>query len=119
MHEDIRWKQRFENFEKALSLLRRINEIKEPSEAENMGLIQAFEIAFELSWKCLKDYLEEQGHKINSPRDTIKQAFQSELITEGQLWLEALENRNRTAHLYDETKVAEITDMIRRQYVEL
>ena len=90
MTEDIRWKQRFENYEKAYLLLQRISKIKEPSEPERMGLIQAFEIAFELAWKALKDFLEEQGHIVKTPRDTIKQAFQDEFIIKGHLWLEPL-----------------------------
>jgi len=117
--QDIRWKQRFENFEKSFFLLQRISEIKQPSEAEFMGLIQSFEIAFELAWKTLKDFLNAQGHDVKSPRNTIKQAFQDGVVTNGHLWLEALENRNLAAHLYDETKIVDITDKILHQYKEL
>jgi nucleotidyltransferase substrate binding protein (TIGR01987 family) len=117
--EDIRWKQRFENFEKAFHLYQRISHISEPSEAEIMGLVQAFEIAFELSWKVLKDYLEEQGFALNSPRQTLKQAYQSELLQDGHLWLEALEHRNQTVHLYDETKLTNLLPRIQSDYVKM
>ncbi len=55
--QDIRWKQRFQNFEKAYKVFEKILKIKNPNKAEKMGLIQAFEISFELSWKLLKDHL--------------------------------------------------------------
>ncbi len=74
-NNDIRWKQRFENFEKAYRLLERALEISNPSEAERAGLIQFFEMAFELSWKLMRDYLQEQGFTINSPKQAIKQAL--------------------------------------------
>ncbi len=53
--KDIRWKQRFQNFEKSFLLLKRTLEIKKPSEAERGGLIQFYEMTFELVWKLLRD----------------------------------------------------------------
>jgi nucleotidyltransferase substrate binding protein (TIGR01987 family) len=75
MNQDIRWKQRFQNYEKAYLLLERALEIVEPSDIERAGLIHFFEMAFELSWKLMKDYLEQEGFTVTSPRETIKQAF--------------------------------------------
>ena len=60
-NKDIRWKQRFQNYEKAYLLLERNLNIAEPSEVERAGIIQFFEMAFELAWKLMKDYLEEEG----------------------------------------------------------
>ena len=54
MKSDVRWKQRFENFERSFLTFSRILKIESPNEAERMGLVQAFEIVFELSWKTLK-----------------------------------------------------------------
>jgi len=67
------------------------------NEIELLGLIHCYEFSFELAWKTMKDYLEENGYEINSPRSAIQTAFTSELIDNGHLWLEALENRNLMA----------------------
>lgn len=50
----------------------------------------------------LKDYLEAQGYLVKSPRETIKQAYQIELINEGHVWLDALAKRSLTTHTYDD-----------------
>jgi nucleotidyltransferase substrate binding protein (TIGR01987 family) len=74
---DIRWKQRFVHYKKAFALLEQTIDISDPSDAERAGLIQFFEMSFELAWKVLKDYLEEEGFRVINPRDTVKQAFQA------------------------------------------
>ena len=63
MSSDIRWKQRFDNFDRAFVLLREVYERKldSLSRLEKEGAIQRFEVAFELAWKTIKDYLEESG----------------------------------------------------------
>ena len=118
-NSDIRWKQRFENFEKAYRLLERTLEIPNPSEAERAGLIQFFEMVFELSWKLMRDYLQEQGFVINSPKQAIKQAFQSDLIRDGHTWIDALNDRNLTVHTYEESTAVEIEGRIRNDYFPL
>lgn len=116
VEKDIRWKQRFDNFEKSYFTFNRILEIKSPNEAEKMGLVQAFEIVFELSWKVLKDYLSEQGYNVKSPREVLKQAFQNEIIEEGHIWLEALSSRNDTTHTYNNDIATALDIKIRDVY---
>jgi nucleotidyltransferase substrate binding protein (TIGR01987 family) len=70
---------------------------------EKEGLIQRFEYTFELSWKTLKDYLEGKGIAVSYPRDVIKEAFATGLVTNGGIWMEMLERRNLLSHTYDET----------------
>ena len=79
-------------------------------------MIQFFEIAFELSWKTMKDYLEAQGFLTKTPRETIKQAFQIELIKDGHTWLQALEDRNLSTHVYDEKISLKIERLIKESY---
>jgi len=112
----IRWKQRFSNFEKSFLQLEKAIQIKNPNETERAGLMQFFEITFELSWKTLKDFLEAEGLTTQSPREAIKQAFQSQLIANGGEWIEALEDRNLTVHTYDETTARQIETLIRQKY---
>ena len=101
MSADIRWKQRFSNYEKAFGELSAAVARGSYDKLSQAGLIQMFELVFELAWKTLKDKLEYDGLKANSPRDTIKIAFQNSYIQNGELWIEALDNRNLLAHTYD------------------
>lgn len=115
----VRFKQRFTNFEKSVNALERAVEIKNPSETEKGGIIQFYEIAFELAWKTIKDYLEAGGYIVKSPCEAIKQAFQIELITNGETWLEALDDRNLTTHIYDEQIAEKIVSKIKSTYFHL
>ncbi len=117
--KEIRWKQRFINFEKSFKLLERTLAIPDPSEAEKGGVIQFYEVCFELCWKILKDYIESEGYTVTSPRQTIKQAFQMEIIANGELWLSALEDRNLTSHTYDESTTNAIINKIRQDYFNI
>ncbi|MGL5034570.1 MAG: nucleotidyltransferase substrate binding protein [Microcystaceae cyanobacterium] len=113
---DIRWIQRFSNFERAFLLLSEAIKIECPSIIERAGLIQFFEIAFELSWKVLKDYEEWSGFTVKTPREVLKQAFQSGIITDGQDWIQALQDRNLTAHTYNEKTAIAVEKSIREIY---
>lgn len=115
-NKEIRWKQRFQNFEKAFLLLQKYVKIVKPNEIERAGIIQFFEMAFDLSWKLMKDYLESTGFLLQSPRESIKQAFQSNLIEDGHIWIDALNDRNLTAHTYDEKLALQIIEVIRKKY---
>lgn len=118
--QDIRWKQRFENYRKALATLRRTAAKPELSEAERGGLIQFFEMSFELAWKTMKDYLEANGFpEIRSPRDVLKLAFQAGLIEQGRAWMQALEDRNLTTHTYHDETALKVEQDIRTLYLPL
>ena len=118
-NQDIRWKQRLQNFEKSYQLLENTLQIKSPSEAERAGLIQFFEMTFELAWKMMKDYLQEQGFSVDSPKEAIKQAFQSNLIADGHGWIDALNDRNLTTHTYQEETAVKVEQKIRNDYFPL
>ncbi|MBF0136420.1 MAG: nucleotidyltransferase substrate binding protein [Magnetococcus sp. DMHC-1] len=103
--KDIRWKQRFDNFDRAFVLLREVQEqgMDSLSRLEKEGAIQRFEFVFEMAWKTLKDYLEEQGvvFKEASPRKVIKEAFSVGILEDAQVWMEMLQHRNLLSHTYD------------------
>ena len=120
--QDIRWKQRFQNFDKAfLRLSKAMLIIREDPDnfLLQAGLIQIYEFTFELSWKTLKDYLEAEGFTCPSPRATLRQAFQSGYIQEGDLWLQALNDRNLTTHTYDEETALSVANNIQTSYFPL
>lgn len=116
MTDDIRWQQRFHNYEKAFLLLERALTIAAPTEVERGGIIQFYKMAFKLAWKFMKDYLEHQDYTVNSPRDAIKLAFQANILTDGQLWMDALSDRNLTTHTYEEIKAIEVVAKIKSDY---
>lgn len=114
---DIRWQQRFKNFNKALSQLERFLQQGELNEMETQGLIKAFEYTFELSWKTLQDILKEKGYiDIVGPRPVIEQSFQDGYITDGKDWLLMLKSRNLTSHSYDEQTAEEIVHDIKNRH---
>lgn len=118
--QDVRWKQRFRNFQKSLLYLQEALEIENPDVIQRAGMIQFFEMTFELAWNTLKDYLQAQGfNEIKSPRSAIKKGFEIDLITDGEGWLKLLEDRNLTAHAYDEVMAKEIEKLIRKKYFPL
>lgn len=102
MEYDVRWQQRFQNFNDALAQLEEaVETIQNPSNLEKEGTIQRFEFTHELSWKVMKDFLEEQGIKgIIGSKDAVRHAFQNGIITNGQFWMDMIESRNRTVHTY-------------------
>lgn len=114
--KEIRWRQRFENFEKAYFSLKENADHPIETELERAGLIQLFEMTLELSWKVLKDYLEAEGYTVKGPRDTLKQAFQSGLIEQGHIWMDALSDRNLTTHTYDEALAEQLIQNIKGKY---
>lgn len=116
-NQDIRWQQRFDNFERSLNYLRDSLQLKDPDIIQQAGIIHFFEIAFELSWNLLRDYLKEEGFdNIKSPRSAIKKAFEIHLIEDGESWLELLSDRNLTTHTYDEAKAIEVVNLIHTKY---
>jgi len=102
MDKEIRWKQRFQNYEKALTQLEEAVLAENLSDLEKEGLVQRFEYTFELAWKTLKDFLESKGTMANFPRDIIKNGFRTDVIKNGEVWMEMLEKRNLMAHTYNE-----------------
>ena len=106
MNKDIRWKQRFYNYKKALATVKNAVELsasRKLSDLEKQGLIKGFEFTFELAWNVMKDYLEEKGVTgIIGSKDAVRYAFNKGLIEDGQVWMDMIQARNLSAHTYDE-----------------
>ena len=120
MTKDIRWKQRFQHFESSFQYLEQAMKVENPDIIHKAGLIHFFEMSIELAWKTLKDYLEEHGFiDVNTPRKCIKKAFEIELISDGNSWLKALEDRNFTTHTYDEANANEAIMLLHDEYFPL
>ena len=104
MSLDIRWRQRFDNYQRALQTLSRavaLSAERPLSELEQQGLVQVFEFTHELAWNMLKDFLEAQGIAgLIGSRDAIRTAFKNGLIQEGETWMEMIKARNLSSHTY-------------------
>lgn len=82
------------------------------------GVIQRFEFTFELAWKTLKRFLYYQGIECYSPRNCLREAYSTGFINDDDLWLDMLDDRNLTSHIYDEEKIREIFKRIKENYLE-
>ncbi|NWF67004.1 MAG: nucleotidyltransferase substrate binding protein [Campylobacterales bacterium] len=73
-------------------------------------IVKRFEFTYEMSWKALKRYLEFLGFEIKSPRGAFKEAFAQGMIEYEKIWLDMIEQRNLSSHIYDEFEISEILD---------
>lgn len=120
MDQQIRWKQRLQNYEKAFQNFSLFIEKGQLNDLELQGLVKAFEYTFELAWNTIKDFYEYQGEEgIQGSRDAITLAFQRGLIANGENWMQMLKSRNLTSHIYNEEKMREITEQIVKSYFGL
>lgn len=117
--QDIRWEQRFSNFKRAFAKLSEtVHFVKDKYFIEGAfdesrlnddediiieGLIKRFEYTHELAWNVMKDFITGRGStNIYGSKDATREAFQLELIQEGDVWMDMIKSRNKTVHSYDE-----------------
>lgn len=120
MPEDIRWKQRFDNYKRALHQLTvavQLLEQRQLSDLEQQGLIQGFEFTHELAWNVLKDYLEYEGIQgLVGSRSSVREAFKRGLVTDGEAWMDMIEKRNLSSHTYNLEVATQLAAVIRDTY---
>lgn len=117
--QDIRWRQRFLNYSKAVRQLTRFIEKGDLNEFEEQGLIQSFEYTYELAWNTLKDLFEEQGESnILGSRDAFRLAFKRGLVDNGGVWMDMIRSRGLTSHTYNEALAGAISNSIRTSYFD-
>ena len=115
--QDIRWKQRLENFSKAVRQLTKSIEKGDLNELEQQGLIQSFEYTYELAWNALKDFFEAQGEtEILGSRDAFRLAFKRGLVEDWETWMEMIKSRALTSHTYNEEIAQQIVHNILTAY---
>ena len=84
------------------------------------GVIQRFEFTFELAWKSLKEYLEDQGADMSGivlSKQVFKAAYAAQIIHDERVWLDMLASRNITSHVYDDKQAAQVVADICDRYV--
>lgn len=105
-----------EKFNKALSKLN-IGIKKAKDQLDNDGVIQRFEFTFELLWKTLRLFLLAEGITTKSPKEALKESFRFGLIKDEEIYLDMLEDRNQTSHIYSEEITREIVRRIKKFYL--
>jgi len=81
--------------------------------------IKRFEYTIELFWKLLKVLFEEQGQKLNFPKEILSKAYMSGLIDNELAWLSMIDARNATSHTYDEHAADEVFESIQKNIITL
>ena len=113
--------KRIENFNKAFDMFDEMQKnylSDKMNNAYRLALTQSFEIVCELAWKVLKDYLLLNNIEVQTPKDTVKKAFNSNIIENGQIWIDMVNDRNATSHEYNLEKVDLILEKIAATYYE-
>lgn len=116
-----RLSERIENFNRAFGLYEQAHSeyvLDKQNKITQLALVQAFEIVFELGWKCLKDYLNNKDIKAFTPRDVIKSAFSAEILPNAQVWIDMAKDRNISSHEYNEKKVEAIIERVGTVYFD-
>ena len=116
--EDIRWQQRFANYQRALEQLETFFEPPALNLREQQGLIKAFETTFELAWNSVRDLLRSQGNaSLLGSRDTLREAFRLGLVEDGETWMLMIQDRNLTSHTYNRSTAEAIAANIATRYL--
>ena len=114
--------EKYDRFTAAVARLREaLDDYKKfPLDSVRDGTIQRFEFCTELAWKTMREYLLDQGYtNINSPKEVVKQAFSFGMIEDSRAWVELLNDRNLTSHVYDEATAKAIFERIEGCYLPL
>jgi nucleotidyltransferase substrate binding protein (TIGR01987 family) len=117
--KDIRWQQRFNNYQEALSQLSKFIQKTDLNDLEKQGLIQSFEYTHELSWQTLADFIKNKGNiEIFGSKDATRESFNLGLISNGEVWMDMIISRNMTSHTYNEETTIKIVSAIKDDYYQ-
>lgn len=112
--------KKYENYASALRSLCQAPQQDLNNEFIQSGVIDKFELQFELGWKLFKTLLAYEGDPVSasgSPRDVLKTAFQYYDFMDETTWLRMLRDRNDSAHIYDADKALHLVDSIITDYI--
>lgn len=111
--------QKFSNLERAIHSLKGAVATPPIEDRDFGGIIQAFESAYELTWKTLKAILEREGLSAPFPRVTFEEAFNRNMIEGNEIWKEIMEARNQSVHTYDRAMAEGLCEKIKSRYVDI
>ncbi|NFE93566.1 UNVERIFIED_ORG: nucleotidyltransferase [Clostridium botulinum] len=111
---------KYMNLKKAYGKLVEVSKLYDgKDEIVRDSLIQRFEFTYELTHKTLKDVMKYLGVTLENsfPRTIYKKAYVNNLISDDKVWINLLEDRNSTSHIYNESLSDEIANRIVKYYV--
>lgn len=121
--QDIRWRQRLNNYTQALARLADAVDLaaqRSLTPLEQQGLIQAFEFTHELAWNVMKDYFFWQGQSaLTGSRDATREAFACGLLEDGEGWMAMIKSRNLSSHTYNQSVADAIAAVVLERYYPL
>ncbi|MGN0362119.1 MAG: HI0074 family nucleotidyltransferase substrate-binding subunit [Bilifractor sp.] len=112
--------EKYENYCNNLKVLERAGEEDLTNEFIVSGIIDKFMIQFELAWKLLKELLKYEGDLVSasgSPRQILKEAYRIFPFINEKIWLEMLNARNETAHIYNKEAALALVEKILGHYI--
>lgn len=114
-----RWSEKIKDLENAVSRLDEAIKDSKKIELSTLrdGVIQRFEFTLELSWKILKTYLVNEGIDcVNTPKSVVREAYKAGIIKNGEIWIEMIDDRNLTSHIYSQSMADDIYLRITKKY---
>lgn len=117
-----RWRIRLASYRSALALLREAMDKRRESglsQLETEGATRRFRLALALAWKAMKEYLEYEGVVFAqvTPRAVIRRACEANVTEHGEVWMDALDTRNRMSHTYNARVFAQVAGEIADRYL--
>ena len=115
-----KWYERLNTFKKAIARMAEVVELSRQrplNQFECDSLIKRFEFSYEMAWKLMMSYEKENGvTELVGSKDVVRRAFSMSLIDNGEVWMEMIDDRNKTTHLYDEEMATDVIDEIIHTY---
>lgn len=115
-----RWLERLSTFKNAIARMAEVIAITKQralNPFERDSLIKRFEFSYEMAWKLMMSYEKENGITgLVGSKDVVRQAYSMSLIDNGEAWLEMIDARNKTSHIYDEEMAVDVIDEIINTY---
>ena len=118
-----KWGERLSTYQNAIDRLTEVITLSRQhplNQFERDSLVKRFEFSYEMAWKLMMSYEKDNGiTEILGSKDVIRQAFRLSIVKNGEAWLEMVDARNRTSHLYDEAMATDAADEIIHTYYPL
>ena len=89
---------------------------QEKNEFIRDSVIQRFEFCVELAWKTSKKVM---GTTTSAPKQVIREMAQNNLISNVEIWLRAVDERNLSSHTYNEDLVEKVYVFVKDFYPEI
>ncbi|SET51761.1 nucleotidyltransferase substrate binding protein, HI0074 family [Salinibacillus kushneri] len=117
--DEIRWRQIFENYEKAFNeLIKHKNSVFD-SKLEKAGYIHYFEITLHFAEKVMFAYLDAKGKSVETPRQAVRELAKLGIVQNQQIWFKIQNRRNLSLYIHKNEKLFdELLTNINNSYVQ-